>query len=137
MTTYIVIGAAALLLIIITVLYSKSSTLNKAVKETLKTKDISHVLKVIDTYPEDQQPTQFNVAIKPIWDAYERELASKLVKELLKRKSCTPIAQHWLEQVAAIEPEIARKEFSEAFIKEHYNADVAASCRGNCASCKS
>ncbi|MFA5625426.1 MAG: hypothetical protein WC966_10305 [Bradymonadales bacterium] len=135
MTTYIVLGAGALVLIVITMLYSKSSTLSKAVSKTIETKDISHVLEVIDKYPLDEQPTHFNSAIKPIWDSYERELACKLIKELLKRKSITPIAQHWLEQVAAVEPEIARKEFSEEFLKEHYHAEVAAACRAGCASC--
>lgn len=136
----------AAVLFVAYIIYSKTrkpSGLSYAVSQTLEDKDISHVLKEIsESDSATVQATKFNTAIKPIWDAYERETASSLVKEMLIRCGDEPIAQHWLMTVTQVEPEIARKQFTEEFIKEHYKPEIAAKCAGGCCgggggSCKS
>ena len=135
-TTGLVLGALAFIAFVLVLLKMKPNAISKAVSETLKDHDIKHVLDVIDESASvSKQATDFNTAIKPIWDAYERELACGLIKNMVKRCSNEPIAQHWLLQVAQVEPDLARKQFSEAFLKEYYKPDIAAGCMGG--SCSS
>ena len=132
---------AAVLLVVFFVVSKvrKPSGIQYAVSQTLEDKDISHVLNEIsESDSPSSQATKFNSAIKPIWDSYERQTACELVKVMLERCGNEPIAQHWLMTVTQVEPEIARKQFSESFLKEHYNPEIAAKCAGGCGgSCKS
>ncbi|MCL2325649.1 MAG: hypothetical protein FWC40_04025 [Proteobacteria bacterium] len=138
-TTYLVIGAVVVTLIVIGFTVFRNNAMSKAVALARKTKDVTPIVAEIDKDPKADLPTVFNATIKPLWDAYERELACDLIKVLLERKDDAPISQYWLRQVLEVEPDLARKSLGEAFIMAHVRAEVAAqcgSCRGSCGSCK-
>lgn len=138
MMLVIVIGGA-LLMVIIGIMVLKSSSMSKAISKSRETQDVKPILEEIDKGKSLDMASAFNVSIKTIWDAYDRELATELVKEFLLRNDKAPIAQHWLRQVLEIEPELARKQMGEVFIRDHFHEEIASQCGSGCSggSCKS
>ena len=72
-------------------------------------------------------------AIKALWQGYEREAAARLTVEAAQRCDAK-IIQYWMKQIMEIEPGIASRVFTQAFLDAHFNPEVAASC-GRCGSC--
>lgn len=136
MTLVVVIGGAVIL-IVIGLMVLKSNSMSQAISKARETQDIQPILDEIDKDKSIDMASAFNVSIKSIWDAYDRELATELIKAFLKRDAKAPIAQHWLRQVLEIEPELARKQMGEAFVREHFHEEIAAQCGSGCGSCKS
>lgn len=136
-TILIVVGAIAVLFLVFISL--RGNSLSKAVKQTRETKDIKHVVNFIDGDPKADIPTLYNSAIKTLWDGYDRDIAMRLIGELLKRNDTAPISQQWIQTALTVEPELARTELGKDFINAHYREDVAkacAGCGGACGSCK-
>ena len=104
----------------------RPSALGRAVTTTLSTGKLEPILVVIEKKPQSQQATHFNIAIKRLWDNYEREMAIRLVKEMAKRLSDTTIAQYWMRHVIEVEPGLAKKAFDQRFIQTYFKPDVAA-----------
>lgn len=136
----IFIAGAVIIFIAVLVWFSKmGGSLEKAVAEARKTKEIKPIIEAIDADKAGDEVTNFNVAIKTLWDAYERELAMDLIRELLERNDKAPIAQKWLQDALSVEVELARKQLGKDFIDAHFHEDIAqgcVGCGGSCRTCK-
>ena len=133
----IVILTTILLLAFIFMKTSQSDGLSKKLREARTTRDIKPVVAEIDNMKDADIQSIFNSAIKTLWDSYDRELAGDLIKAFLERKDDVPIAQHWLNQLLTVEPEIARQKLGEDFLRAHLHEECAANCGSCCGSCKS
>jgi len=102
--------------------------LDKAVKESIDSQDISPLVTAINKRPINSRPAAFNHAIKRMWDAFQRPMAIQLVKELVKDYGNKPIAQYWIKQVLQIEPRMAKKSFSKRFLQTYYRPELASKC---------
>ena len=78
--------------------------------------------------PANRQPNAYNVAIRSIWDAYQRPLACELVRELGSRHPSARITQYWIKQALEVEPEAARRILGEEFLNDVYRPEVARQC---------
>lgn len=143
-STYILIALAVVAIIGLVIWQLNGNALSKAINQTKSDNDPTHIIDAIDNDKTADIPTIYNQCIKSFWDAYEREIAAKLVKALAERDDSAKITQHWLKTVLEVEPELARTILGAEFIQEHYDADVAAqcgsccgsSCKKSCKSCK-
>ena len=141
--TYLVVGFGIVFIIVLILMNVKGNSIGKAVKECRKTHDVKPVIAAIDEDSTVDVPTVYNSAIKSLWEAYDRETATDLIKALLERNDQAPISQFWLKTVMDVEPDIARKKLGNDFIQAHYNEGIAAKCGGcggscnKCKSCKS
>ena len=134
-TIFIAIGAIAIIILVISSL--KGNSVSKEVKKARTTKDVKPVIAAIDNDKTADVATAFNTAIKSLWDGYDRELAMDLIKALLERNDTAPISQQWLQSALSVEPELARKQLGEEFIKAHFHEEIAQQCVGCGGSCKS
>ena len=91
-------------------------------------RDIKPIIEAVSKIRESARPTAYNHAIRQLWDAYERELAIELVKELARNHHESLIAQYWLKQVLQVEPKLATKAMSREFLNRYYRPEVAAQC---------
>lgn len=138
---YIII--ACLVLVVLWIVFSAVSgnPKSKAFKVVRKTHDPSGLIAAIDADKTSDIPTEYNSYIKTLWDAYDRETATKLIQALLERNDTAPISQFWLKTLLDVEPELARTMLGEPFIMAHYKEGIAAKCGsgcgGSCKSCKS
>lgn len=97
-----------------------------------KTGELSAVISAIETTPFAEQATQWDQAIGELWQSYAREEAARLVIEAADR-SDADIIQYWIRQVLEVEPEIASTHFTQEFLDEHFQPEVAAKCgRSGC-----
>lgn len=140
---WIIGGVGVIFIIILLMMNIKGNTLGKAIKEARKTHDVAPVIAAIDEDKTADVPTTYNSIIKSMWESYDRETATDLIKALLERNDTAPISQYWLKTVMDVEPDIARKKLGESFINAHYNEGIASKCGGcggscnKCKSCKS
>lgn len=102
--------------------------LDRVVDRAVASGKVEQILEVIARRPRQDQPTAFNHAIRRLWDAYERGLATALIKELAAAHHESRIAQYWLAQVLTAEPGIAEQELSKQFLETYYQPEVAATC---------
>ncbi len=100
----------------------------KACKQAVADDDLAPLLAWVDRHPTGTQTTAFNRAIRQLWDDYEREIATRLIRELASRHAETRIAQYWLDQAQRVEPEIAERALDRDFIRRYYKPEVAAKC---------
>jgi hypothetical protein len=121
---YIIVGG--LVLVVFWRLSRKS--LSNIVDNALKDKDIQPILQAIESRSGDSQPNGYNLAIRRLWDSYQRSLAIELVVELAKKHGDEKIAQYWLKQVMTVEPKMAQESFSKEFLDAYYKPEVAAQC---------
>ena len=105
-----------------------SASLDRAIDAAAKAGDPAPALAAIAKRSPDAQPTAYNHAIRRLWDAYERQIAARLVCELGHHHDSSKITQYWIQQVMSTEPAIAREAFSEDFLSAHYQPEVAATC---------
>lgn len=139
--TYFIIGAGVLLVLWLVISQIHGNPKSKAFKVVRSSHDPAPLIKAIDDDKTSDIPTEYNSYIKTLWDAYDRETATALIKALLERNDSAPISQFWLKTLLDVEPELARKQLGEAFINAHYKEGIAAKCGsgcgGGCKSCKS
>ena len=140
----IMIAAAVLILAFIIFSSFASNSMGKALKLARETKNAQPVIDEIDKDPKADIESLYNGAIKKLWDSYDREIATDLVKAFLERKDNVHIAQYWLQTVLSVEPEIARERLGADFIKQHSHEECMSpssgcggNCKKNCKSCKS
>ena len=141
----IMIAAVAVTLENITITAFASNSMGKALKQARETKNAQPVIDEIDKDPKADIESLYNGAIKKLWDSYDREVATDLIKAFLERKDNVHIAQYWLQTVLSVEPEIARERLGAEFIKAHSHEECmspSTGCGGscnkkNCKSCKS
>lgn len=124
-TLWIVVAAVALLAV---AWKFTGRPLDRHIDRAIRDESVEPLIKVLLSLGAGLQPNAFNRAIRALWDAYQRPLAVELIKVFVQHHDNAPIAQYWLEQVQSVEPELARESFDSAFIKAHFQPEVAASC---------
>lgn len=105
----------------------ESSNLESAIDDALDGDDVEPIVDAVTAAPEDKQPTHWDYALGQLWQAYAREQAAELVMRAAEESDAT-ILQYWIQQVIQVEPAIARDVFTDAFLAEHFEPDVAARC---------
>ena len=110
-------------------------TMERATEIAQRTGDLTAIEQAAQGMSEDRVVTAFHWAIKQLWDAYERETAVRLIKEVTETVPDEDIVQFWMRKVLEIEPGLAREYFSEAFLLAYFRPQVAARCgTGGCCS---
>jgi len=105
----------------------ESSQLDSALSRAQSTGELDAVVAAVGAAPEEKRPTKWDYAIGELWQAYERETAARLVVEAAERSDAT-ILQYWIQQILQVEPRIADDVFTEAFLADHYDPEVASRC---------
>ena len=123
---WIAIAAGAVIIFLVTRVLMPS--LDKVVGQAAKQNDTGPILEAIAKINAGARPSAYNRAIRRLWDGYQRPLAAELVVELAKNHGDSNIAQYWIKQVMTVEPQTAKDKFSQEFIREHYQPEVAAQC---------
>lgn len=125
------IGAIGLVLAFIAVRYLRGGAdVTSWTQHATHSGNLELLIEHIETSGPDTA-TLWNQAIDSLWQAYQRDMAARLVVEGARR-SDAPIIQYWLRRFQEVEPELAREHFSEGFLAEHYRPDVAAKCGKSC-----
>ncbi|MBN1336113.1 MAG: hypothetical protein JXB39_09145 [Deltaproteobacteria bacterium] len=125
MSTWTIVLLAALILA--AVLWMRPG-LPARVDKAARTGEIGPVLEAIRKLRPKAQPAAYNVAIRRLWNAWERDLAMQVVRELAEAHADEPVAQYWLRQALTLEPESARRFLDDAFVNGHYDPVKAARC---------
>lgn len=73
-------------------------------------------------------PAAYNRAIRGLWDAYRRDLAAPLIRDLGERFGEVFISQYWMRQLLTVEPGLARANLDPEFLQRHYQDEVAQKC---------
>jgi len=73
-------------------------------------------------------PAAYNRAIRGLWDAYRRDLAAPLIRDLGERFGEVFISQYWLKQLLTVEPGLAKANLDPKFLEQHYQPEVAQKC---------
>jgi len=94
----------------------------------MRSKDITGVVSFLATHEGETRETLFNTATRTLWDGYERELATDLIKEVGSTIHTANIAQYWMKQALEVEPDIAQERFDPDWLGMFYNAEHAARC---------
>jgi hypothetical protein len=94
----------------------------------VRTKDLGPLIAAIQRKNETVQPTAYNHAIRRLWDAYHREQAIELIRELARNYGTVRIAQYWLQQVQQVEPKLAQEKLGKDFLATYYVPELAAQC---------
>ncbi len=118
--------AIAVLVVILWRLLAPS--IDKIVDGAVADKNIAAVVEAIGKHPAAARPTLYNHAIRRLWDAYERELATELIKTFAANHHTENIAQYWLKQVAQAEPTLATTILTKPFFDSYYLPEVANRC---------
>lgn len=105
----------------------ESSQLDAALSEAHSSGELDAVVEAVQAAPAEKRPTKWDYAIDQLWQAYARETAAELVVEAAERSDAT-ILQYWIQQILEVEPRIADDVFSEEFLAEHYDPQVASRC---------
>ncbi len=102
--------------------------LDRLVAQAVKTGELGELQRFIEGRREGAQAAAYNYAIRRLWDAYHRELAARLARELARNFGTVPISQYWLRQILQVEPGIAKDQFDKEFLATYYVPEVAARC---------
>jgi len=105
-----------------------SSRIDKLAAQVAEGADPAPLLAALAAVREGKKLDEYNRVIRQLWDDYNREQAVPLIKELARLHGSAPIAQYWLQQVATVEPDLARRFFDEEFFTAHFKPEVAAAC---------
>jgi hypothetical protein len=124
----VALAAIAAVVILIVVWRLVAPSIDKIVDQAVGEKKIDAILEAIGKHSADAQPTLYNHAIRRLWDTYERELATELIKEFAKNHHTENIAQYWLKQVAQAEPSLATSILTKKFFDSYYLPEVANRC---------
>lgn len=110
-------------------------SLDRATEIARKTGDLTAIEQAVQEMSHDRMVTAFHASIKTLWDAYERETAIRLIKEVTETIPDEDIVQFWMRKSLEVEPELAREYFNEGFLLAYFKPQVAARCgTGGCCS---
>jgi hypothetical protein len=119
------VGAGVLALLVLSIL---RPNLDRLVARAVASGELGELQRSIEKRREGAQPAAYNYAIRRLWDAYHRELAARLARELARNFGTVPISQYWLQQVLQVEPAIASQQFDKEFLATYFVPEVAARC---------
>ncbi|MDX9722124.1 MAG: hypothetical protein RBU37_15390 [Myxococcota bacterium] len=122
--TYIVIGVAVIVLI--AMFFLRPPKHEAALKKAIATHNIDALYGLLLEVQGGARQNAFEIAMRKMWDAYERELAIDLLKKMVPHLNDAPVMHTWLRNVIEIEPELARKKFDKAWLKATFKAHLAA-----------
>ncbi|NMB75129.1 MAG: hypothetical protein GYA21_08360 [Myxococcales bacterium] len=103
-------------------------SISKEVARYQRTGDVAPLLARIRSRRPAARPAAFDLAIKTMWNAYQRELCPPLIRELAKDHTREPVAQYWLSQLMQVEPKMAREHLDQNFVSRFFLPDLAARC---------
>jgi len=121
---YIFIGLA--LVVLVAMMFIRPPKHEAAVKKAIKTKDISQIVEFLLEVKGNARQNAFEVAMRKLWDLYERELAIDILKKMVPHLDDAPVMHTWLRNVLEIEPELARKKFDKVWVKATFKEHLAA-----------
>lgn len=108
------------------------TSLASAVEQVEKTGDLKPVIAAVYAAPKYKESVKWDQAMELLWQNYARREAAELIMEAARRTDAT-VVQYWIRQVLEVEPAIAEEVFTQEFIDEHFEPEVAASCqKGGC-----
>jgi hypothetical protein len=90
--------------------------------------ELAPLLEWIEAHGGPRRLDAFNRVIRGLWDDYERELATRVIRELGARHAEERIAQYWLDQAQRVEPELAARLLDREYLAQHFRPEVAARC---------
>ncbi|MCB9558055.1 MAG: hypothetical protein H6707_18215 [Deltaproteobacteria bacterium] len=122
---WIAIGAV---IVVGALLFRGGSALARALRAYSREGQLAPLVDALEALPEQRRLTEYDRAITTLWRDYQREAAARLVSALVERHGDTRIAQYWLQEVRAVEPEIFASEIGAEFYQTHHNPQVAADC---------
>lgn len=105
-----------------------SPPLRAALERARGQRSVEPLVEAIERVRPAARTSFYNHAIRQLWDAYDRDLAIELVKELARRHPESLIAQYWLRQALQVEPSLASRLLTQEFLERHYVPEVAARC---------
>ena len=120
METWMWIVVGGVMLVAAVAVASRPNPLKKAVDEARESEDITGLVTFIEGKSAAEQVTAWDQAIGRMWRAYDRELASQLVREAAERCDAD-IITYWVQQVVQVEPDIARKAFNREFLSRYFD----------------
>ena len=107
-------------------------TFRGALKAARQRQDIEPLLAVLGGLSGEEQATRINQAVRHLWDGWERETATRLVREAAAICDAK-IVHYWIQRVLEVEPELAALHFGPAFLEEQFRPDLARGCgAGGC-----
>lgn len=120
--------AIGVAIVIILFIYFRPDAVSKATAQARSSRDLSPLIALLESVPENRRATCYDQAVKQLWSAYERPLAAQLVRAMAPKTSADKISQYWIRQVLEVEPELARETFDDSFLSSFYVPEVAAQC---------
>ncbi len=121
-----ILGVAALVAVAFTLRPRASVT--RLVDQAVAAKDPGCLVEHLATVPEPSRPTNFDQAVRGLWDIYERRLAARLVHGAADLVAGATITQYWIRQIMEVEPEVSKEVFDDPFLERLYRPEVAARC---------
>lgn len=117
------------LIVAVVVLRGMAGTaFERRTRAAIAARDVAGLVAVINGRPAAAQPTALNQIVRRLWEAYERPLAARLVREMALGLGSASITQYWIKQVIEVEPQVADEVFDPDFLADHYRPDVARTC---------
>ena len=89
------------------------------------------LIEAIEDRPEAEQATHWDHAIDSLWNSYAREEAARLTMAAAERSQSDAI-QYWMRQVLEVEPEVASRVFTQEFLDQYFDPEIAAKCGKGC-----
>jgi hypothetical protein len=105
-----------------------SPPLRTALARARRERSVAPLVDAVEAVRPAARTSNYNHAIRQLWDDYDRALAIELVRELARRHGDSLIAQYWLRQALQVEPELASRLLTQEFLDRHYVPEVAARC---------
>ncbi len=117
-------------IVVLAVIYSFLSgpSVIRLVQQAKQEGDPRPLLEVAKDLSPARRSYFFQQAIDILWRSYERELATKVLREFVTLHPNEKICQYWLQQALELEGRTARKVLGSEFLDNYYRPDVAATC---------
>lgn len=117
-------------IVVLAVIYSflAGPSVVRLVQQAQDKGDPEPILNVAKGLPPARRSYFFQQAIDILWRCYERELATKVIREFVTLHPNEKICQYWLKQALELEGGTARKVLGSEFVDNYYRPDVAATC---------
>ncbi|MFB6264685.1 MAG: hypothetical protein ABEL76_13835 [Bradymonadaceae bacterium] len=129
MTTFYAVGAlvTAAFVVFLARTASRGASMADAVERVRESGEPDPIVEFVQSQPEQKRPTHWDDALGRLWQKYDRIEAARVVVAAARRSDAS-ILQFWIRKVLEVEPAIAEKIFTQTFLDEHYDPDVAARC---------
>ena len=108
-------------------------SLYQLIEGAIANRNLDPLVEHVSETPEgDARGTAANHAIKRLWEAYERPLATQLLVAIAPDIADNTILQYWIKQVMEVEPDLAGEHFDMTFLRTYFDPMVARGCGSGC-----